>query len=95
MRDATRPPAYHPARWLLGAIGLYQRFVSPRLGQRCRYLPTCSVYAIEAIEIHGALRGSWLALRRLGRCHPFHESGYDAVPQPKTSHSDRPLREER
>lgn len=47
---------------------------------RCRYLPTCSQYAIEAVEVHGAFRGSWLALRRLGRCHPWGGTGYDPVP---------------
>ena len=59
----------------------YKRFVSPALPHSCRYVPTCSEYAIEAIEQHGALRGSWLALRRLLRCHPFAGAGYDPPPQ--------------
>lgn len=64
----------------LGTIRLYQRFVSPMLGSNCRYHPTCSRYAFEAIEIHGPLKGSWLGIRRIGRCHPFHEGGFDPVP---------------
>ena len=58
----------------------YRLFISPLLPAACRYYPTCSAYAIEAIEKHGALSGSWLALRRLGRCHPFRSGGYDPVP---------------
>lgn len=58
----------------------YRLFISPLLPAACRYYPTCSAYAIEAIEKHGALSGSWLALRRLGRCHPFRPGGYDPVP---------------
>jgi putative membrane protein insertion efficiency factor len=69
-------------RVLLSVIGVYRRFVSPLLGPRCRFLPTCSAYAAEAISRYGAARGSWLALRRIGRCHPFHSGGYDPVPEP-------------
>ncbi len=58
----------------------YQLFVSPVLGANCRYAPSCSQYAIEAIESHGAVRGSWLAVKRIGRCHPWGGSGYDPVP---------------
>jgi uncharacterized protein len=58
----------------------YQLLVSPLLGPRCRFHPSCSQYALEAIELHGTLRGAWLALRRLSRCHPFHAGGYDPVP---------------
>ncbi len=61
-------------------IELYQIFISPFLGGNCRFTPTCSQYAMEAIELHGAFKGCWLALCRLGRCHPFHPGGYDPVP---------------
>lgn len=58
----------------------YQLFVSPLLGPRCRFYPSCSQYAIEAVHLHGSLRGSLMALRRLLRCHPWHAGGYDPVP---------------
>lgn len=70
-----------PARALGVLIRGYQLLVSPLLGPRCRYLPTCSHYALEAIESHGAARGLGLALRRLARCHPLGRSGYDPVPE--------------
>lgn len=65
---------------MLAAIRGYQRFISPLLGPRCRFLPTCSAYAAEAIDVHGPLCGSWLALKRILRCHPLHPGGYDPVP---------------
>jgi len=58
----------------------YQLLVSPMLGPRCRFHPSCSQYALEAIDTHGAARGTWLALRRLLRCHPLHPGSYDPVP---------------
>ena len=61
-------------------IRFYRRHISPLKQPCCRYIPTCSQYALEAIEKYGALKGSWLALRRLLRCHPFHKGGYDPVP---------------
>lgn len=71
------------SRWtaaaLVGLIRVYQYGLSPWLGGQCRFVPTCSVYAVEAIERHGPLRGAWLALKRLGRCRPGGGSGYDPV----------------
>ncbi len=67
-------------RALLALIRLYQRGVSPALGVACRFEPTCSHYAYEAIDRHGAARGTWLALRRLARCRPGGSEGYDPVP---------------
>ncbi|MEX1364596.1 MAG: membrane protein insertion efficiency factor YidD [Nannocystaceae bacterium] len=70
------------ARLMVGIIRVYQRFVSPMLGPRCRFYPSCSGYACDALHQHGALRGSWLSARRIARCHPFHPGGYDPVPAP-------------
>jgi putative membrane protein insertion efficiency factor len=61
-------------------ISLYQLMISPLLGNRCRFHPTCSEYAKEAIALHGMLRGGWLGVRRLARCHPWHDGGFDPVP---------------
>lgn len=71
-----------PLRLLIRA---YQLLVSPWLGARCRFYPSCSHYALEALQIHGSLRGSWLSLARLARCHPFHPGGYDPVPPSTTA----------
>ena len=65
---------------LRGLIWLYQKLISPLLGSNCRFEPSCSAYAEEALREHGAIRGSWLALRRIGRCQPWGGSGYDPVP---------------
>jgi len=69
------------AKLLIALIRGYQLLLSPIFGGACRFLPTCSVYAREAIELHGAWRGSWLALRRLAKCHPLGSSGFDPVPR--------------
>lgn len=66
-------------------IRIYQRLISPLLGPHCRYYPTCSQYSIEAIRLHGAVQGSYLGLKRLMRCHPGREGGYDPVPVPEST----------
>jgi len=68
------------ARLLVTLVHGYQVVISPLLPASCRYTPSCSQYAIEALQRHGALKGSWLAARRVGRCHPFRAGGYDPVP---------------
>ena len=70
-----------PAHIAVGAVRFYQLVLSPVIPPRCRHLPTCSDYAIEALREHGLLRGGWLAVRRIARCHPFGTSGYDPVPE--------------
>jgi len=69
-----------PARAMALAITGYRRFISPVMLPHCRFEPSCSAYALEAVQRHGALRGGWLAVRRLSRCHPFHRGGLDPVP---------------
>ena len=66
---------------LIALIRVYQWLISPWLGNHCRFYPSCSEYAREAIERHGAVRGVWLAIRRLLRCHPWHPGGVDPVPE--------------
>ena len=68
------------ARLLRGLVHLYRGGISPLTGANCRYHPTCSAYALTALERHGALKGGWLALRRISRCHPWGGSGVDEVP---------------
>ncbi len=68
------------ARLLALPVRFYRLVLSPLLGHSCRFQPSCSAYALEALEIHGALRGGWLALRRILRCHPFGGAGFDPVP---------------
>ena len=73
-----------PVAWLLiGPIRFYQRFITPYTPATCRYYPTCSSYAVTALRKHGALRGSWLTVRRLARCHPWSDGGIDHVPPPR------------
>ena len=68
------------ARILLAIIRGYRYALSPWWGTQCRFTPSCSQYAMDAIDAHGALHGSWIALKRLGRCHPWHRGGFDPVP---------------
>ncbi len=80
------------ARILLSIIRFYRRWISPMTPPSCRFTPTCSAYAEEAVHRHGAARGGWLALRRLLRCHPFGSSGYDPVPgkAPRRDEMEKP-----
>jgi putative membrane protein insertion efficiency factor len=84
----ARPSA--AARVLMALITGYRRFISPLLGPRCRFAPSCSAYALEAVREHGALRGTWLAVRRIGRCHPFNPGGFDPVPPALHGRRTRP-----
>jgi putative membrane protein insertion efficiency factor len=70
---------------LIGLLKAYRAVISPLYGQVCRYHPSCSAYALDAVREYGALRGSWLAARRLGRCHPWAAGGYDPVPPRRTT----------
>ncbi len=88
MAQAERPQP--SAVVALALISVYQRFLSPFLGGRCRFLPTCSDYAREAVLRHGALRGTWLAVTRLARCQPLCAAGYDPVPQQFSWRGSRP-----
>jgi len=67
-------------RVLIGLVCFYRKRISPLSAPNCRYTPTCSAYAMEALEKYGAVKGSFLAIRRVFRCHPFHKGGYDPVP---------------
>ncbi len=66
---------------LLYLVRAYRYFVSPHLGQHCRYTPSCSQYALDAVQNHGAVKGGWLSVKRVLRCHPWHRGGYDPVPK--------------
>ncbi|EEJ0015028.1 membrane protein insertion efficiency factor YidD [Listeria innocua] len=75
-------------KMLIGGIRLYQKYISRFTPATCRFYPTCSAYGIEAIETHGALKGSYLAIRRISKCHPFHKGGLDFVPPKKDKNDD-------
>ena len=75
-------------RLIISLIRGYQLFISPLLGQRCRFYPSCSRYAIEAVELHGALKGSWLSFKRIIKCHPLNPGGNDPVP-PKNNRCNK------
>lgn len=82
------------AQALKGAVILYQWTLRPFIGAHCRFHPSCSHYALEALSVHGAARGSLLAARRILRCNPWHPGGYDPVPPPRTPAAARPGRGE-
>ena len=73
---------------LLGLVWVYRNAISPLLGANCRFQPTCSAYAEEALRTHGAFKGGWLALRRISKCHPWGGSGYDPVPEKASRGND-------
>ncbi|KPP98422.1 MAG: membrane protein insertion efficiency factor YidD [Bacteroidetes bacterium HLUCCA01] len=75
---------------LKALVRAYQLMISPYFPPSCRYTPTCSHYAIQALDKHGALKGSWLAIKRIGRCHPWSDGGYDPVPEPENARSGTP-----
>ncbi len=79
--SAQLTPIQRPVAWLLvKAVRLYQLTLSPFIGGQCRFYPSCSAYAMTAIDRHGPLRGAWLAVKRIGRCQPLHPGGVDEVP---------------
>ncbi|RJG47440.1 membrane protein insertion efficiency factor YidD [Motilimonas pumila] len=81
--------SHSPLQWLaISLIKAYQVGISPLLGPRCRFHPTCSHYAIEAIKLHGSIKGGWFAAKRLIKCHPLNPGGYDPVPKPKPKNRD-------
>ncbi len=90
MAAVALSPAGAVRALLLGLIRLYQLTLSPWIGTQCRYEPTCSRYAAEALERYGVARGVWLAMKRLGRCHPWGRSGYDPVPARDGSPARKP-----
>jgi len=82
MRAVAVKAALLPRRLGAACIKLYRHGISPLFPPTCRYVPSCSEYALIAVERHGLLKGGWLALKRIARCHPLHEGGFDPVPEP-------------
>ena len=80
MTEQSAEPVSPGARAVMGSTLVYQKVLSPIFGGNCRFHPSCSHYGYEAVQVHGAAKGSWLAVKRIGRCHPFHEGGLDPVP---------------
>jgi putative membrane protein insertion efficiency factor len=82
--------------FLIALLRAYRFAISPLYGQVCRYHPSCSAYALEAVTVHGSIKGSWLAVRRIGRCHPWARGGYDPVPPRKSgkAHKSKTSRQE-
>ncbi|MBS3797002.1 MULTISPECIES: membrane protein insertion efficiency factor YidD [unclassified Pseudoalteromonas] len=75
-----------PKNTLITVIKVYQKWISPMLGPNCRFNPSCSSYALQAIKLHGAVKGSWLAAKRIVKCHPLHAGGDDPVPGKRNHH---------
>ena len=73
---------------LILLIRFYQKFISPMFPAKCRYYPTCSQYTLEAVKEHGAIKGTYLGIKRILKCHPFHEGGYDPVPKKENKNSE-------
>ena len=89
LQNDSKPPLLR--RLFAVLLRGYRLLISPLLGQRCRFEPSCSRYAEQAVLAHGIFKGTWLALRRIGRCHPWHEGGYDPVPGPLQHHCEQPI----
>lgn len=96
-RAGSTAPASGPAAWvLIQLVRVYRAVPRPASAvPRCRFLPSCSGYALEALRVHGALRGGWLAARRLGRCHPWNPGGFDEVPPPSAARRNARTHSER
>ena len=77
---------------LMVPIRLYQKLISPLLGPHCRFHPSCSNYCIEALKEHGMVRGLWLGVKRICKCHPLHPGGFDPVPPSKKEHSEKKIK---
>ena len=87
--SALRAVVRVPALLLMLLVRAYQLLVSPLLGPSCRFYPSCSAYGLEALRVHGAVRGTWLTVRRLLRCHPWNPGGVDEVPPPRAGRAHR------